>query len=86
MGALGGPTQGHPPPADIVMARETSCARGRMVMKGSAGLCFQACPLTDDATRFDCGNALDAALTARVVPDHPRCQHCLDPGVDYAGT
>lgn len=85
VGALGLPAGPQALPVDVPPARQTSCARSRMVMRQGAGLSFQACPLTDDAARFHCGDTLAAALATRVVPDHPRCQHCFRPGVDYAG-
>jgi len=67
-------------------APEPACARSRMVMISGGAPGFHACPLTDDAPRFACGATLDAAIAARVAPDHPRCSLCLGPGVDYAGT
>lgn len=85
VGKLGMAVASQPLPPDLSPAREPTCARGRMVMKSVTGLRFQACPLTDDAVRFDCGDTLPAALAVRVLPDHPRCRHCFDPGVDYAG-
>jgi pyruvate-formate lyase-activating enzyme len=65
-----------PPPA---------CATSRMLLRRGGALRFHACPLTDDAVRFDAGATLDAALAARIIPDHPRCGICLTRGVDYAG-
>lgn len=73
-----GPLQGRgtlPPP----------CATGRMLLRRDGAMRFHACPLTDDAARFDMGVSLDAALAAPVLPDHPRCARCFGPGVDYAG-
>jgi hypothetical protein len=61
------------------------CATSRMLLRRNGQLRFHACPLTDDAPRFDTGASLDAALAARIVPDHSRCGHCLKRGVDYAG-
>jgi uncharacterized Fe-S cluster-containing radical SAM superfamily protein len=66
----------HPPPP---------CTLSRMVLRRGGSLRLHACPLTDDAIRFDVGDSLDAALAAPVLPDHARCQRCFDPGVDYAG-
>ena len=63
-----------------------ACSRSRMLLSRNGELRLHACPLTDDAPRFDVGASLEAALAARVVPDHPRCARCFDPGVDYAGT
>ena len=62
-----------------------ACAVSRMVLRRNGMLRFHACPLTDDAARFDVGATLDAALAARILPDHARCAHCLGRGVDYAG-
>lgn len=62
------------------------CSRSRMIMISGGVPRLHACPLTDDTPRFNCGTTLDAAIAARVVPDHPRCSLCLGPGVDYAGT
>lgn len=76
------------PPAAHAAAQEPStpeCARGRMLLIRDATPRFHACPLTDDADRFDVGDSLDRALQARVVTDHPRCTLCLGGGVDYAG-
>lgn len=56
-----------------------------MAVVREAGLRLHACPLTDDAERFAVGESLDAAVAARVIPDHPRCTACLGAGVDYAG-
>lgn len=63
-----------------------ACTRGRMLLKRAGGLRFHACPLTDDADRFDLGTALASACAAAVLPDHPRCAVCQDSGVDYGGT
>ncbi len=63
-----------------------ACTRSRMVLRRNGQLRLHACPLTDDAPRFDAGATLDAAMAARVIPNHPRCARCFDPGVDYAGT
>jgi hypothetical protein len=54
------------------------------VQRGSATRVY-ACPLIDDSSRFHLGPSSDTALEARVRPDHPRCKHCLDTGVDYIG-
>jgi hypothetical protein len=62
-----------------------ACAVSRMLLRRGGTLRFHACPLTDDAPRFDAGVSLDAALQARFVPDHARCAQCLAGGVDYAG-
>ena len=63
-----------------------ACMTGRMLLRRNGALRFHACPLTDDAPRFDVGTTLEEALAARVAPDHPRCARCLTaPGVDYAG-
>jgi len=61
------------------------CSSGRMLLIRDGAPRFHACPLTDDAERFDAGASLQEALAARVTPDHPRCKRCLDCGVDYAG-
>lgn len=62
------------------------CSSGRMLFIREGAPRFHACPLTDDAMRFDAGASLQQALEARVTPDHPRCKRCLACGVDYAGT
>ena len=62
-----------------------ACAVSRMLLRRSGSMRFHACPLTDDAARFEVGASLDAALEMRVLPDHPRCAQCFDCGVDYAG-
>lgn len=61
------------------------CTRSRMLLVRDETLRFQACPLTDDAPRFETGRSLPESLAAQVVPDHPRCTACLGPGVDYIG-
>lgn len=61
------------------------CSSGRMLLIRDGAPRFHACPLTDDAARFDAGASLPEALAARVIPDHPRCARCLGCGVDYAG-
>lgn len=67
-------------------AAAPACTRSRMLLLRDGALRLHACPLTDDAPRFDTGATLEAALAARVTPDHPRCALCLaDPGVDYVG-
>jgi len=63
-----------------------ACMTSRMLVKRAGVLRFHACPLTDDAPRFDAGATLEAALAARVRADHPRCAQCFGSGVDYAGT
>jgi molybdenum cofactor biosynthesis enzyme MoaA len=68
-----------------LMAQAPACTVSRMLLRRDGVLRFHACPLTDDAPRFDVGATLAAALSAGVVPDHARCSHCLAPGVDYAG-
>jgi len=70
------PSAGHPLPA---------CGVSRMALRRNGLLRLHACPLTDDTSRFDTGATLAAALAARVVPDHPRCTYCFNPGVDYSG-
>ena len=62
-----------------------ACSRSRMVLRRNSQLRLHACPLTDDAPRFDVGATLDAAMAARGISNHPRCARCFDPGVDYAG-
>jgi organic radical activating enzyme len=64
---------------------EPACATGRMLMRRDGRLRFHACPLTDDAARFDAGASLEDALAARFIPDHHRCARCLTQGVDYSG-
>jgi uncharacterized Fe-S cluster-containing radical SAM superfamily protein len=61
------------------------CTSGRMLLIRDGAPRFHACPLTDDAARFDAGASLPEALAAQVIPDHPRCTRCLGCGVDYAG-
>jgi pyruvate-formate lyase-activating enzyme len=63
-----------------------ACARSRLLLRRGGQLRFHACPLTDDAPRFDTGATLAEALAAQVVADHPRCTLCHGSGVDYAGT
>ncbi len=74
-------------PVDLAGAADAApcCATGRMVLRRSGTLGFHACPLTDDDPRFATGTTLEAALTARVATNHPRCAQCLAPGVNYAG-
>jgi pyruvate-formate lyase-activating enzyme len=67
-------------------AVQPPCARSRMLLSKGGHMRVHACMLTDDAPRFDLGASLDAALAARVIPDHPRCAICRGAGVDYAGT
>jgi hypothetical protein len=62
-----------------------ACAVGRMLLRRNGMLRLHACPLTDDAIRFDAGASLAAALAAQIIPDHPRCDLCRTRGVDYAG-
>lgn len=73
------------PAGKTPMTVEPCCRRSRMLMLREGVVRFHACPLTDNAARFDAGGTLGAALAARVMPDHPRCTLCLGPGVDYAG-
>jgi uncharacterized Fe-S cluster-containing radical SAM superfamily protein len=63
-----------------------ACRVSRMLLRKDGQLRFHACPLTDDAPRFDLGPNLDAALAASVVTDHSRCEQCRASGVNYAGT
>lgn len=63
-----------------------ACASGRMLLRRHGAMRFHACPLTDDEPRLDTGDILADSLGAPIVPDHPRCARCRDPGVDYAGT
>jgi uncharacterized Fe-S cluster-containing radical SAM superfamily protein len=81
--------QGHV--ATVAVPRVASsivpaCAVSRMLLRRNGVLRLHACPLTDDAPRFDVGASLEAALAAQVTPDHPRCMRCFDPGVDYGAT
>jgi uncharacterized Fe-S cluster-containing radical SAM superfamily protein len=70
--------------ADPVAA--PACTRSRMLLQRADALSLMACPLVDDAPRFDLGADLDVALQADVLTDHPRCRACLQPpGVPYAG-
>ncbi|MET0280742.1 MAG: radical SAM protein [Steroidobacteraceae bacterium] len=85
VGALGLPTAAVTLPASQVPQQHTTCSRSRTLLKHGGTLQFHACPLTDDAARFTTGGTLEAALATRVMPDHPRCQRCFSPGVDYAG-
>ncbi len=59
------------------------CTDTRMVLADDGGLRFHACPLTDDAARFNTGDTLQQALLAQVLPDHPRCRLCRTQGVPY---
>lgn len=71
-------------PADSVAA--PACTRSRLLLQRGSALAVMACPLVDDAQRFDLGADLDVALQAEVLTDHPRCRACLQPpGVPYAG-
>jgi molybdenum cofactor biosynthesis enzyme MoaA len=63
-----------------------ACTVGRMVVRRNGMTSLHACPLTDDSLRFDLGRSLGAALAAQVIPDHPRCARCFNPGVDYSGS
>lgn len=72
-------------PASPPAHGQRTCARARMLLLRGDALRVHACPLTDDAARFDVGSKLREALAAQVVPDHPRCRLCLGAGVDYAG-
>jgi MoaA/NifB/PqqE/SkfB family radical SAM enzyme len=71
--------------ADAAPPSTLPCAQGRMALNRDGNLRLHACPLSDDAARFDVGATLQQALAARVVPDHPRCAVCLRTGLDYAG-
>lgn len=85
LGALGDPppTTGISVADGAVTAAQPLCATSRMVLAGGGGLRFHACPLTDDAPRFDTGDNLDQAMLAAITPDHPRCTRCLTHGVPY---
>jgi hypothetical protein len=85
LGALGADTDTPAPVAVLDNATETPCARSRMLLRRGGSLRFHACPLTDNADRFDVGPTLTAAMQTGVVPDHARCTLCLNSGVDYAG-
>jgi hypothetical protein len=61
------------------------CATSRMVLAGQHGVRFHACPLTDDAGRFDTGETLQQAVETPVTPDHRRCLQCFARGVPYGG-
>src|SRR5690606_16452252 len=50
-----------------------ACTRSRMLLARDGAVRVHACPLADDAARFDLGGSLDQAMASRVVPDHPRC-------------
>jgi molybdenum cofactor biosynthesis enzyme MoaA len=84
---LGLPDAMNPPLSSSPLTPNATpaCAFSRMLLRRSGMLRFHACPLTDDAARFEVGTTLEAALTASVVPDHARCTRCAGPGVDYAG-
>jgi uncharacterized Fe-S cluster-containing radical SAM superfamily protein len=64
---------------------ESSCARGRMVIKRDGKLRFTPCPLVDDDASMDMHEPLGAALAQVVVTRHRRCSACLGPGVNYVG-
>ncbi len=83
LGALGEPFT--PIAADLGTSAGPCCTSGRMLLRRGNALRFHACPLTDDAERFDVGVTLDAAIAATVTADHPRCAVCHRSGVDYAG-
>jgi pyruvate-formate lyase-activating enzyme len=88
LGALGATAQLPAPAFEAGPAQaphEPPCARSRMLMLRGTELRLHACPLTDDDSRFDTGNTLQAALEAPVAPVHARCALCRGPGVDYAG-
>jgi uncharacterized Fe-S cluster-containing radical SAM superfamily protein len=86
---LGPPAEDGARPAHFGMQvtppARPACSVSRMVLRRRGELRLHACPLTDDAPRFDVGANLDAAMAAQVIPDHPRCALCLTCGVDYAG-
>ncbi len=91
LGSLNEPAVRMPPAAtgsdSEVLAGNVppACTLSRMLLRRRGAMRFHACPLTDDAPRFDVGATMDSALAARVVPDHPRCAVCRGSGVDYAG-
>jgi pyruvate-formate lyase-activating enzyme len=60
-----------------------ACSRSRMLLKRAGEMRFNACPLTDDAPRFESGSSLTESVAASVVTDHPRCSGCRHPGVEY---
>lgn len=66
-----------------VTAAALACSRSRMLLKRGDAMRFNACPLTDDVPRFECGRSLAEAITASVATDHPRCSGCRHPGVEY---
>jgi hypothetical protein len=86
---LGQPAQEAAPLAAIPVAgiagATPACAVSRMLVRRQGTLRFHACPMTDDADRFDAGGTLQEALASRTVTDHLRCVQCLTHGVDYAG-
>ncbi len=86
---LGQPDQAAMPQLSIAPNDKTvvapACTSSRMLSRRDGVMRFHACPLTDDAARFDTGASLDVALATQVLPDHPRCARCLDTGVDYGG-
>lgn len=64
---------------------ETTCARGRMVLKREGKVRFTPCPLVDDDASMDIHGPLGATLTQTVVARHRRCSVCLGQGVNYVG-
>ena len=79
-------TAGPLPVAMPGLASAPACTRSRLLVQRANALSLMACPLVDDAPRFDLGADLGLALQADVHTDHPRCRACLQPpGVPYAG-
>ena len=64
-------------------ATAIACSRSRMLQKRAGAMRFNACPLTNDATRFETGSTLAESIAAAVTTDHARCSGCRHPGVAY---
>ncbi|MEO7805254.1 MAG: radical SAM protein [Steroidobacteraceae bacterium] len=85
---LGRPGSQPVPVADLPIFAPRSdacCSTGRMLLRRDGELRFQACPLTDDDSRFDLGRELAVAMQASVRPQHHRCALCMRQGVNYSG-
>jgi uncharacterized Fe-S cluster-containing radical SAM superfamily protein len=85
LGALGGEPDIHPRQGNVHAAHETSCQRGRMLLKRGGLLKLAPCPLVDDDPAFDLRADIGEAIAAQVPARHHRCQLCLTQGVNYVG-
>ena len=60
--------------------RAFMCAFSRMAVKQRGRMRIYACTLVDDDARFDQGDSLTGAMTARVRLQHHRCYSCFKYG------